>query len=182
MRDHLSGYCWPAKLLHWITAAAIFCVVPLGFAMTSAAPGPEQNRLYDLHRSFGTLILTLAALRLMWRLYAPPPPLVAGMPRWQVLSAKASHGAMYVLLFVVPLIGWAGTSAFGAPITVFGLFQLPPLLAKDRDLAALLLPIHVYLALTLAALVVVHIAAALHHHFVRKDETLRRMARLRASD
>jgi cytochrome b561 len=173
-----ADYRWPAQLLHWMTAAAIVCVVPLGFAMTSASPGPGQNRLYDLHRSFGALILAMAAIRLLWRLYAPAPPLVPGLPRWQVLAARSTHAALYVLLFAVPLMGWAGTSAFGAPITVFGLFQLPPLLDKDRELAAVLLPIHVTLALTLTALVVVHVAAALHHHFIRKDDTLRRMLTL----
>ncbi len=90
-------------------------------------------------------------------------------------AARFTHHAMYVLLFTVPLFGWAGTSAFGAPIKVFDLFELPPLLDKNREFAELLLPTHMILALTLVAFVLLHTAAALHHHFIRKDATLRRM-------
>jgi len=168
-------YRKPAKLLHWSTALAVFCVVPLGIAMVDASPGPRQNQLYDLHRSFGALILTLTALRLLWRLYAPPPPPISDMPPWQSRVSRLMHAALYVLLFAVPLVGWAGTSAFGARIMVFGLFELPMLLDKNRELAAVLLSIHVYLAFSMCALFVVHIAAAIHHHFVRKNEVLRRM-------
>lgn len=175
MTNDAAAYRPPAKALHWLTAAAIFCVVPLGFAMNAANPGPEQGRLYDLHRSVGTLILALVALRLLWRLYSPAPSPVPGLPQWQIRAARFTHYAMYVLLFTVPLLGWAGTSAFGAPIKVFGLFELPPLLDKNRELAELLVPTHMILALTLVAFVLLHTAAALHHHFIRKDATLRRM-------
>ncbi|MDX2143524.1 MAG: cytochrome b [Rhodospirillaceae bacterium] len=172
----LAHYRPPAKLLHWLTAIAIFCVVPLGIAMVEAAPGPGQNQLYDLHRSFGALVLTLTALRLLWRLYSPPPPPpVTNMPPWQAWASQVMHGALYVLLFAVPLMGWAGTSAFGARIMIFGLFELPMVLDKDRDLATVLLSIHVYLAFTLCALFVIHIGAAIHHQVVRKNAVLRRM-------
>lgn len=172
---NLAHYRPPAKLLHWSTAIAVFCVVPLGVVMTDAAPGPRQNQLYDLHRSFGALILTLTALRLLWRLYSPPPPPTSDMPPWQSRASWVMHAALYALLFAVPLVGWAGTSAFGARIMVFGLFELPMLFNKDRNLAVVLLSIHVYLAFTLCVLFVVHIAAAIHHHFVRKNAVLRRM-------
>ncbi len=143
--------------------------------MTNAQPGAAQNQLYDLHRSFGALILGIAAMRLLWRLFAPPPPALEGLPRWQELAARGTHYALYVLLFAVPLMGWAGTSAFGAPIFVFGLFELPPILSQNRDLAMVLLTTHKLLAFTLCAVLALHIAAALHHHFIRKDATLRRM-------
>ncbi len=164
-----------SKLQHWLTAAAIFCVVPLGIAMTNADPGPEQNRLYDLHRSFGAVILLLSGLRLLWRLYSPPPPLVADLPEWQELSAKVVHRALYVLLFAVPILGWAGTSAFRAPIFVFELFELPPILPENRDLSESLLEIHELLAFTLCGVLLLHIAASLQHHFIRKDTTLKRI-------
>jgi len=171
----LAHYNGLAKVLHWVTALAIFSVVPLGLAMVSAEAGPGQNRLYDLHRSFGALVLTLTAFRLVWRLYSPPPQFTAGLPTWQVRVARFTHVALYVLLFTVPILGWAGTSAFGARIMVFGLFELPMILEKNRELATPLLQIHGYLAFTLCAVFLLHIGAALHHHFVRKDETLSRM-------
>ena len=170
-----SGYRWPAKLLHWLTALAVICAVPLAIAMLNVAPGPVQNKLFDLHRSVGAVILTLTAIRLLWRLFVPAPALVPGLPQWQQHAARFTHYALYVLLFAVPLMGWAGTSAFGATIRVFDLFALPSILAKDRELAEVLLDAHVALAVTLCVLVALHIAAALHHHFIREDATLRRM-------
>jgi cytochrome b561 len=168
-------YRLPAQILHWLTALAIVCGVGMGIAMVNVGQGPLQNQLFDLHRSFGVLILTLTGFRLLWRLYSPPPPMVADMPAWQARVAHVVHVALYMLLFAVPLVGWAGTSAFGAPITVFGLFRMPMLLSQDRELADVLLKLHMTLAFTLCALLAAHIGAALHHHFIRKDDTLRRM-------
>jgi cytochrome b561 len=169
------SYRWPAKLFHWLTAAAVITAVVLGFSMVSAEPGPRQNQLYDLHRSFGALILTLTGLRLLWRLYSPPPPLVPGMPAWQELAATWTHRLLYVFLFAMPLLGWAGTSAFPATITVFGLFELPPLVKPNRELSTILLGIHWRLGWLLCVVIAGHVGAALYHHFIRKDETLRRM-------
>lgn len=169
------NYSGPAKILHWLSAAAVITAIVLGFAMNSAEQGPTQNQLYDLHRSFGALILGLTGLRLLWRLYSPPPPPVPGMPAWQEKAAAFVHGLLYVLLFAMPLLGWAGTSAFPARIMVFGLFELPPLVGPDRELSTLLLGIHWRLGLVLCLIIAGHIGAALFHHFIRKDATLRRM-------
>jgi cytochrome b561 len=170
-----TGYRWPAKLFHWLTAAAVVTAIVLGFAMVSADPGPRQNQLYDLHRSFGALILVLTGGRLLWRLYAPPPPLVPGMPVWQEYAAIWMHRLLYVFLFAMPLLGWAGTSAFPATITVFGLFELPPLVKPNRELSNILLGIHWRMGWALCVLLAGHIGAALYHHFIRKDDTLKRM-------
>lgn len=175
MSSTSKKYGWPAKLLHWLAALAVIAAIVLGFAMVSAEPGPRQNQLYDLHRSFGALILVLTGARLLWRLYAPPPPPVAGMPAWQEKAALYMHRLLYAILFAMPLVGWAGTSAFPAAIMVFGLFELPPLLEPNRELSNILLGIHWRLGWALCALIAVHIAAALYHHFVTKDDTLRRM-------
>jgi cytochrome b561 len=175
MNDAVVRYSAPARILHWLTAIAVITGVSLGFAMLSAEPGPRQNQLFDLHRSFGATILALTGVRLLWRLYSPPPPITAPMPAWQARIAHITHILLYVLLFIVPLVGWAGTSAFGARIPVFGLFELPMILEKNKAVADVLLPLHAALALSLSGLVILHIGAALHHHFVRKDDTLRRM-------
>jgi cytochrome b561 len=164
-----------AKFFHWFTAAAILCVVPLGIAMTNAQPGVTQNQLYDLHRSFGAVVLMATGMRLLWRLIARTPPLVGGLSRWQERVARGAHYVMYVLLFAVPLLGWAGTSAFRAPIFVFGLFELPPIAPQNRELSGALLEMHKLLAFALCAVFLTHITAAAHHHVVRKDATLRRM-------
>lgn len=175
MADALPRYRAPAQILHWLTALAVITAVTLGLAMLNIGPGPLQNRLFDLHRSFGALVLVLTAVRLLWRLYSPPPPMLPGLPLWQERTARVTHAALYILLFAVPLVGWAGTSAFGAAIPVFGLFELPMILERNRAVSDVLLPLHGALALTLAALVTLHIGAALYHHFIRKDDVLRRM-------
>jgi cytochrome b561 len=169
------GYSGPAKLIHWLTAIAVLAAIPLALAMVRVDQGPLQNSLYDLHRSFGVLVLLLTAARLVWRMFRPAPPLVEGLPAWQMVAARASHHLLYLLLIAMPLLGWAGTSAFGAPITVFGLFEWPPFMGKDQDLAETLLALHRWLGFALAALLALHVGAALHHHLVRKDDTLRRM-------
>lgn len=137
--------------------------------------GPLQSRLFDLHRSFGAVVLTLTALRLAWRLLHKPPPLPASVPAWQARVSRVVHWALYGLLFATPLMGWAGTSAYRAPISVFGLFFLPPIVTEDRALSEKLLGLHVVLMLMLAALIVMHVGAALFHHFVGKDGVLARM-------
>ena len=168
-------YSRPAKIFHWITAIAVISTVPMGITMMRVGSGDLQNALFFTHKSIGALILMVTAARLVWRLFHPAPPLVPGLPGWQVAAAKGSHLLLYVLLFAVPLLGWAGTSAFGAPVDFFGLFNLPQILEKDQALAERLLGIHAVVALSLAGLVLVHVSAALYHHFIRKDETLRRM-------
>lgn len=174
MTDASPRYRAPAQALHWLTAAAVLCGVTLGLSMLNVKPGDLQNQLFDLHRSFGALILSLTALRLLWRL-SSPPPMISDMPHWQERAARVTHAALYILLFTVPMVGWVGTSAFGARIPIFGLFELPMLVEQNKPLAEVLLKLHMALALTLCALLVLHIGAALHHHFIRKDDTLRRM-------
>jgi len=170
-----AEYRPPAKFFHWLTAVCIVTVVTLGIAMVSAQPGNTQNALYFAHKSFGILILMLTGLRLLWRLYSPPPPLPPEVPAWQANIAAWTHRGLYAFLFAVPLGGWLGTSAYGAPIDFFGLFQLPPLLDKNEDLAGKILTVHKTAAFTLVAVLAVHIGASLHHHFVRKDTVLKRM-------
>lgn len=174
MTEPLVRYRLPAQIFHWVSALCVITGVTLGIAMLNVGQSPLQNQLFDLHRSFGALILALTAGRLLWRLYSPPPPMLP-MPAWQERAAQVTHAALYILLFVVPLVGWAGTSAFGAQISVFGLFNLPMILAKDKATADVLLPLHAALALTLTALAIGHVGAALFHQFIRKDDTIKRM-------
>ena len=138
----------------------------------------ERGITYGAAAAFSTprrLVLSLTGLRLLWRLFAPLPPPVPGLPMWQEKAAVYVHRLLYALLFAVPVMGWAATSAYGARIAVFGLFELKPILPRDRALSEALFEVHEVLAITLIFVFAVHIGAALHHHFIRKDETLRRM-------
>lgn len=168
---------WPAlsKALHWLIAALILVMAWLGLTMGEMPNGPDKIATYALHKSIGLSILALVALRLLWRLYAGAPAPVAGTPRWQERIAGVTHVALYALLLVLPLSGWLLNSAAGFPLQWFGLFNLPALAGRDEALHALAEQAHELLFWVLAGLVVLHAAAALHHHLFLGDATLARM-------
>jgi cytochrome b561 len=136
---------------------------------------PWRLKLYNWHKWAGVTILVLSAARLLWRLMHPVPPLPSTMSAWQRAASHVSHYALYVFFFAVPLTGWAYSSAAGFPIVWFGVIPLPDFVGKNRELAELIKPFHRYAAYALATVVVIHIAAALKHHFVDRDSVLKRM-------
>jgi cytochrome b561 len=170
-----DSYDGVAKTLHWIVAISVLAAIPMGLAMLRVGSGPLQNQLFDLHRSFGALVLALMIVRVLWRLFHRPPPHAASMPALQAHAAAAVHLLLYVLLIAVPLGGWIGTNMFPAQITVFGLFTLPELAAPDREMSKLVLAVHGWAGIAVGVLAMMHIGAALHHHFIRKDGLLFRM-------
>ncbi len=163
-----------AIALHWLLAVLIagsFCV---GLTMSDMAISPMRLKLFNWHKWAGITILALSALRLLWRLTHRPPADVP-MPVWQQRAAHATHGVLYGLFFLVPLAGWAYSSAAGFPVVVFGVIPLPDLMPVDRALAELLKSSHHMLAFALAFVVLAHIAAALKHQFLDRDGLLLRM-------
>jgi cytochrome b561 len=170
------GYTRTAVSLHWLIAGLIISSFALGWAMTELAISPLKVRMYNWHKWVGMSILALAALRALWRLTHPAPPLLP-MPAWQRISAHALHGSLYAMMFALPLSGWAYSNATGYPIVYLGLWRLPDLVMKDKALAAQLLQVHQILGWVLLAMVVIHVAAALKHHLVDRDGTLMRMLR-----
>jgi len=175
MIDGNTAYSLTARALHWITAVLVLIMLPLGVAIANELGGPLKDSLYDLHRSIGTVIIPLVILRLGYRLTHPPLPLPEDIPPIQQRAAHATHWGLYGLLLVQPLVGWIATSAYGAPIMIFGLFQLPPIWPRDLAFSELLFVVHGLIGAALACLAAVHIGAALYHHFVRKDQVLMRM-------
>jgi len=172
-----GGERYPAALivLHWTMAVLILATLPIGWRMGDLEPGPLQDALYHLHRSIGVTVLALALVRLAVRKIAGAPPPHPGLAAWQRTLSVAVHHLLYVLFFVVPILGWAGTSAFGAPIIVWGLFTLPPILPKNEPLSEILLGAHGIFASTLAGLVILHVAGALYHALIRRDGVMQRM-------
>lgn len=167
-------YTATAIALHWLLAAAILASLFVGNFMSDLPVSPLRLKLVNWHKWAGITILALSLLRLAWRLTHHPPPDVP-MARWQRNAAHATHFAMYVLFFAVPLAGWAYSSAAGFAVVWFGVLSLPDFVAPDKALAASLKPLHALLAYTLAALVAVHVAAALKHRLVDHDGLLARM-------
>jgi cytochrome b561 len=169
------AYTMTARILHWVTAVLVLSLIPLGIVIANEWGGTLQDSLYDLHRSAGTLLIPLVLLRLLHRRARPPSPPPNEIPAIQRLAAHATHWCLYVLLLMQPIIGWMATSAYRAPILVFGLFKLPPIWPEDRLASEQLFSIHGLIGMAVAGLVATHIGGALYHHFVRKDRVLMRM-------
>ena len=169
-----TRYTAPAMLLHWLMAAAIAGSFTVGTYMADLPFSPSRLKLYNWHKWAGITILTLAAIRLLWRLTHRPP---ADLPMsdWQRLSAHAAHVALYVLFFAIPLVGWAYSSASGFPVVLFGVLPLPDFVSPDKALADAIKPWHGRLAWLLALIVLVHVGAALKHQFIERDGLLSRM-------
>jgi cytochrome b561 len=142
--------------------------------MTDMAISPQRLKAYNYHKWIGVTVLSLAIVRLLWKLTHPMAPL-QGAPRWQALAARGVHALLYVLLFAVPLAGWVYSNASGYRVVYLGKLPLPNLVERDKELAATWVQVHGTLAMTLAVLAGLHLLAALHHHFIARDNTLRRM-------
>ncbi|GAB3377928.1 cytochrome b [Lysobacter fragariae] len=164
-----------SQLLHWLIVLMILGMGTVGLVMTGMKNSPDKIQLYVLHKSFGITVLALVALRLAWRLYAGSPKPVAGTPHWQERIASLTHWALYALLFAIPISGWVLNSASGFPLRWFGLFNLPAIAGKSRELHELAVEVHELLFWTLIALAVVHAGAAFYHHLFQRDATLARM-------
>lgn len=161
--------------LHWIIALIIFGMVPVGLVMTRLEPSNLTNLLYELHKSFGLIVFALVVVRILARFALGAPPLEPKMPRWQIMAARASHGALYVLMVLVPLTGWAATSACCAPVNLFWTIPLTLPIGGGFDTAGPIFLLHNIFTIAMVALVLVHAAAALYHHYSMKDDTLRKM-------
>ena len=174
MNTPLPRYSAVAMLLHWVLGLAIIGSFSMGLYMADLPFSPQRLKLYNWHKWAGVTILTLSALRLLWRL-THRPPADPPMPAWQRLAAHATHYGLYVLFFAVPLVGWAYSSAAGFPIVWFGVLPLPDFVPVDKALAEAIKPWHAWLAYAMAVLVLMHVAAALKHQFIDRDGLLSRM-------
>lgn len=168
------------RVLHWVMALCVMSLIPIGLlieARTEANLWDDfTNLLYSIHKSLGFTVLVLMLIRIGFKIYYKTPEYPNTMPRKQILLAKSLHHLLYVLLFVVPLLGWAGVTAFPALEIVPGVW-LPamPGVPTNEALAARLFAIHGTLAIVLAFLVLGHIGAGLHHLWIKKDNIFNRM-------
>lgn len=172
---HAQAYSGTSKVLHWLTAGLVFGVLPAGFLIEDLPQGAIQNLGYDLHRSFGFVILCLAALRVIARLVFGAPAAYAGLTPFERKASAFAHHALYVLLFTTPLLGWAATSAYPVRFSIFWLFELPPLAPANEALSKALFAAHEFSALAMVALLVAHIGGALVHRFWKRDGVFDRM-------
>lgn len=171
----LPAYTPTARVLHWLIAALVLLMVPLGIVIANEWGGPVQEPLYNLHKSIGAVLLPLVVVRLAYRLTHPPLPLPADIPALQQSAAHATHWTLYGLLIVQPVVGLVATSAYPAPVPIFGLFELPPVWPENRPLSDRLFALHRWMGIAIGVIAAMHISAALHHHFLRRDKVLMRM-------
>ncbi len=164
-----------AKVLHWGMALLIIGLLSLGFVMTGLPLSPEKLQYYAWHKWAGVSLFLLVWLRLAWRLFNPPPPYSESMSALLRRLAHLGHAMLYGLMIVIPLSGWLLSSAKGVQTVAFGVLAVPDLLQKDKEMGNLLHEVHEALNFALLLLLLGHVAAALKHHWVDRDDILKRM-------
>lgn len=178
MRNTEERYGAIAILLHWTMAILVIGLAALGLYMV-ALPDVGFNTskitLIVSHKEVGLSVLVLLAARLAWRAAQALPRLAPLVPDWQKITARFVHLSFYALMFALPMTGWLMSSAAGIPVSFFGLFTLPDYLRPDDYLFRRFIEIHKWLGYVLIVCIFVHAGAALRHHFVFKDDTLRKM-------
>jgi cytochrome b561 len=175
-REAALRYGGVAIALHWLLALLLVIAFGMGITMVDI-PGitPQKLRLFNWHKWLGVSILALVVLRLLWRLTHPAPLLPAGMPAWQRQLAGVTHWLLYLLMLAIPLSGYFYSLATGFPVVWLGVVPLPVLIGKDPELAEILKNAHYFLNMTLLVVVILHVGAALKHHFIDRDDVLLRI-------
>lgn len=174
-RNTSHSYGPIAKFLHWAIVVLIIAQYVVIEAAEELPRGLEKLELVSRHKSVGMLVLLLAVARILWKLANRGQPGLVAMPRPQRIAAAAGHGALYLLILAQPITGWMMSSAANYPVTFFGWFQFPALLAPSEAAHEALEETHEVLFTVLVVVAVIHALAALYHHFWVKDDTLRRM-------
>lgn len=175
MAEPRNRYSVTSLVLHWLIAVLILAQILL-ITAHEATDGPLSREFIQIHKSVGMTILLLTLARIGWRLLNPAIPLPTGMKRWEKALARATHVLFYAALIILPLTGWAASSASGRGVAWFGLFEWPLLpIEGGRDMARTLIEVHGLAVKALYVLLALHVIGALKHHFVDRDNVLHRM-------
>ena len=177
LRNTQGTYGLVAVFLHWLVALAVAGMFGLGYWMVGLTyydswykQGP------DIHRSLGVLLFTAMLLRVVWRLMNPRPEPVPGHRRWEVVAAHLAHGLLYVLLFVATVSGYLISTADGSSVIVFGWFDVPSITGRIKGMEDTAGVVHYWATWSVVVLAGIHALGALKHHFIDRDNTLRRMS------
>lgn len=169
-------YKAPARWLHWLVAAFVLLMVPVGFLMVQQGIGrPLQNALFLFHKNAGVIVALLVLMRLVYRLRNAPPALPETLPRWQQRVSAVTHGLLYTLIVLMPVSGYVRVRAGGFPIEMLDALGIGSFLPRSEALANAAKSVHYAGALALVILLALHIGAALHHGLIRRDGILGRM-------
>ena len=173
--NYTERYSRTAIAIHWLASVLIIGNLLWGLYMVGLELSPTKLKYYSWHKWTGVAVFMLAAVRLLWRLGHPAPPLPASMPPWQRSAAHASHFLLYVLFFAGPLSGWLYSSVAGFQTVWLGVVPIPDLLGKNKELADVLKLVHKSVVYALGGVVALHAAAAIKHHVLDRDDVLTRM-------
>ncbi|MGC2784423.1 MAG: cytochrome b [Roseiarcus sp.] len=169
-------YSTSAKLMHWFVAGAVIVLLALGPVMKRLVPeGSLRDNLYNFHEALGALVLIVMVVRLARRLAFGVPVPDPSMPAIEQRASLWAQYLLYVLIIVTTVLGWAGTNAYGDPVSVFGLFDFPTILGKDQPLSDRIIVWHLICGILIGVIVALHVAGALYHWLVKDDRVLQRM-------
>ena len=165
-------YSRTAIALHWLLALLMVGNLAFGFFFVDQPFSPQKLKYFSWHKWTGMVVLPVAAGLLLWRTLRGRAAAHPGMAPWERYATAITHALLYISYFAVPLTGWLYSSATGFQTVLFGVLPIPDLLSKDRELAAVLKVTHQWASYVMAAAALLHISAALKHHFANRDEVL----------
>lgn len=177
VRNTATSYGCISRLFHWVIFLLVFATIPLGFLMADVSDKVWRGQLINTHKLIGVLILILMSLRVLWALFNVKPGLPFQTPAWQRMAERCMHFLLYLALFIMPLSGLIGSVAAGRPPHFYGVDIMLPIGLNETVADFAFTYVHQPVALVLIALISIHILAALYHHFVKRDDILRRMVR-----
>lgn len=174
LKNTKNRYGSVAIFFHWVMAFLIIGLLALGIYMVQMPISLQKLKYYGWHKEFGMLALMLVIVRLTWRLRNINPSLKT-LPKLEEIAARIVHWAFYFFMFLLPISGWLITSAAGLPVSFFGLFVIPNIIAPNESQLLLFAFIHQWLGYALIALICLHVSAALKHYFINKDDIMQRI-------
>ena len=177
IRNTTKSWGSVARAFHWIIGLTILCMLAYGWWMNHIPARPDRFFYRSIHADIGYMLLVAMVLRIVWRAINPTPALPVETPAWQRIAAHGGHGALYLATFIVIFLGWAhsGARPQGDYGSFFGLFHVPQFTSPDKATADAFEDRHIFFAYVLLALVVIHTAAAVWHHFIKRDGVMGRM-------
>ena len=164
-----------SRSFHWLVAALVAAQITIALVLPAALPESAEETIAAWHLAVGSTVLLVMLPRLAWRLTHPMPPAPADLPPALRGLARGTHWAFYVVLIVLPLLGWTAANAYGATPRLLGLVPLPRLVAPDKPFAEAVGAAHKTVALLLVVLIALHVSGALYHALVKRDGVVRRM-------
>ncbi len=176
IRNTSSSWGSVSRWFHWILGVTVIGMLAFGWWMNHIPARPDRVFYRSIHADIGYVLLLLMVVRLLWRIIDPKPALPSDTPRWLRISAHINHWALYIVTIMVATLGWAHSGAHKQDYADwFGLFRVPQITSPDKAVADAYEDRHIFFAYVLLALIVIHVVAALWHHFVKRDRVTARM-------